>query len=244
MKLINSTSNQLIKEIAKLKTTKGRKETAQFTVEGIRTVLTFIGHGYIPLFIFITEQHQKTAQQINCPDTYVVNQPVMQKISNATTPSGFLAVFGVPSNPDPKKLSAGLVLANICDPGNMGTMIRSAAAFGYRSVVIIEGCDPLSPKVLQATAGTLPFVDLFQWSWVDLVKYKKDLNLTALVVNGGQNISELASKNNLLVVGNEAHGLPQEWIKDCDQLITIAMPGKTESLNAAVAGSIALYLAL
>ena len=109
----------------------------------------------------------------------------------------------------------------------MGTLIRSAAAFGHTSVVIIDGCDPFSPKVIQATAGTLPLVNLFIWSWQELQHYKFKLKLIGLVVKDGKTPQELNFNDVLFVIGNEAHGIPEEWVKECNELLTLPMPGKT-----------------
>lgn len=85
-------------------------------------------------------------------------------------------------------------------------------------------------------------VNIFQWDWAELLEKKGDIPLCALVVSDGRPPHKLHNVESLLVIGNEAHGLPQEWIDACEQKITLPMPGNVESLNAAVAGSIALYL--
>ena len=108
--------------------------------------------------------------------------------------------------------------------------------------MIIEGVDPYSPKVVQASTGTIGMISLFQWSWQELLKNKGNLSLIALAVSGGKSPSEVTADNTLLVIGSEAHGIPKEWIEKCDDTLTLPMPGATESLNAAVAGSIALYV--
>jgi TrmH family RNA methyltransferase len=242
MEIISSVSNNLVKAVVKLQTPKGRKEALQFIVEGQRACTTFIENGYDPVFIFITETIQNLPDQLNELEVTQVSGPVMKKMSNAVNPSGFLAVFEIPNNPTFTELSSGLVLSQISDPGNMGTLIRSAAAFGYKSVVVVEGCDPYSSKVLQASAGTLPLVKLFRWSWQELIENKHDLQLIALVAQDGQEPQAVTTPENLFVVGNEAHGIKPEWVKNCDQQITLPMLGNTESLNAAVAGSIVLAL--
>jgi len=81
------------------------------------------------------------------------------------------------------------------------------------------------------------------WSWDMLLKNKGTVKLIAMVVAGGKKPNEMYFDNFLLVIGSEAHGISEKQIKDCDEKLTIAMPGKAESLNAAVAGSIAMYLA-
>ncbi len=85
-------------------------------------------------------------------------------------------------------------------------------------------------------------LNIFQWSWEQLVAHKGKKKLSALVISGGKDTQKIKGEDTLLVVGSEAHGIPQEWIAACDQTITLPMPCGTERLNAAVAGSIALYL--
>jgi TrmH family RNA methyltransferase len=166
----------------------------------------------------------------------------MNKITQASTPSGILAVFPIPPQPSPEQLDSGIVLAQISDPGNMGTLIRTCAAMGKNSVVVIDGADVWNPKVVQASAGTLALVTVFNWSWDELIKHKKQIPLYALVVNGGVNLQSPIAGQSLLVIGSEAHGLPEQWIQQSDERITLSMPGGTESLNAGVAGSIAMYI--
>jgi len=242
-KYITSATHPLVKMVIALHDKKGRKEHRAFIVEGYRACQEFAAHNYQILHVFATAVEASKVQALfsHVPVMTVADR-IMEKISTATTPSGILAIFSIPETSDTSKLQPGVVLANISDPGNMGTLIRSAASFGYTSVVIVEGCDPFSPKVIQACAGALPLVTLFQINWDELVTLacKNNLILAALVVKNGSPLTTITNKNILFVVGNEAHGLPQSWIDQCTLHITIPMCGATESLNAAVAGSIAL----
>ncbi len=228
------------KEICALHKPKGREEAQQFIAEGLRTVTTLITSGYMPYAVYVTEAYDISSLPASVTPTYV-SQQTMDRITASTTASGILAVFPIPANPPATELTSGLVLAQIADPGNMGTLIRSCAAFGYSSVVVVEGCDPFSPKVVQATAGTLAQVKIFQWTWQELLKNKSDFNLCALQAHKGKKPESLDLSSPLLVVGNEANGIPAEWVKTCDSLLSLPTSGEVESLNAAIAGSIALY---
>ncbi len=249
MKIIESIHNKFIHEVAKLHLTKERKKQERFVVEGLRAVTSFVENGYKSLDCYITEYMLKEIQAdssnpLNQIELTLVTFDVMAKVSNAVHPSGVLAVFAQSKNPDSSLLSSGLVLANVTDPGNMGTLIRSAAAFGYKTVVVVEGCDPFSPKAIQASAGALPLINLFEWSWKELLENKKHLPLCALTLDqNALSVTQANADAALFVVGNEANGLCEEWAADCDLFITIPMTGKTESLNAAVAGSIVLAFA-
>ncbi len=227
------------KEICALHTSKGRQEAQLFIAEGIRTVTTLIESGLMPHEVYVIETFTGTLPASVTP-TYVSAQ-TMDRISASTTASGILGIFSIPKAPQAADLTPGLVLAHIADPGNMGTLIRSCAAFGYSSVVLIEGCDPYAPKVVQASAGTIAQVKLFKWSWQELLTNKKNFNLCALETHKGKKPTDLDLSQPLLVVGNEANGIPHEWLKNCDSLLTLPTSGDVESLNAAIAGSIALY---
>lgn len=242
MSMITSVANETVKDVCSLKTPKGRKELGQFVAEGFRTIQTFVEHGYIPVATYVVrDQFEKAYEFLDDEDLTEVSDAVMSKISSATTPSGILSVFAIPTHPKPSSLEPGLVLAQINDPGNMGTLIRTAAAMNVKNIVVVEGTDPWSPKVVQSTAGALSMLSIFNWSWEELLEHKGNLPLYALTVSAGEPLTNLLPKG-LIVVGSEAHGLPTEWAESCTKMVTIPMPGKTESLNAAVAGSIALYL--
>ena len=242
MKSITSLQNDEIKEIVKLHDNRGRQKAQWFIAEGFRTINTLKTAKTELVQLYVTESMLAQAQKI-ASDNYItlVSDQVLKKISPSVSPSGLLAIFKIPQAASAHLLSHGIVLAQISDPGNMGTLIRTCAAMNVKTVVIVEGADSYSPKVIQASAGTIAHVHIFQWTWHELLEHKGKLKLYALVVQGGKKLETADSKHALLVVGNEAQGLPEQWVADCDNTLTIAMPGHTESLNAAVAGSIALY---
>lgn len=240
--MLTSTANPIIKQITALHSSKGRNKQLRCIAEGLRTIETIVKAGWKLERIYATSnQYHDAVDLFGETKVMAVSDAVMNKLSTATTPSGILAVFPLPGIPDPKNLTAGIVLAGVSDPGNMGTLIRTCAAFGKKSVVVIEGCDPFSPKVIQSTAGTIAQMNIFEWSWQDLMKHKASLELMCLVKDGGVSPHTLKTPDSLIVIGSEAHGVPQEWQNECDHLVTIPMPGGTESLNAAIAGSIGLY---
>ncbi len=244
MRTIKSRQNPHVTAVSALKKLSGRQSQEKLIVEGLRACTTVIKAGWEPIDLYVTSEMLPLAKKLAPEDVITfVDMPVMEKISQSTSPSGMVGVFKLPKKPKTEKLSSGVVLANIMDPGNMGTLIRTCAAMGFDSVVVVEGADPWSHKVVQASAGTIAHVDIFCWSWQKLMLNKGDNELVALVARDGV-APEALDKNSkkLLVVGNEAHGLPEEWVKDCAKKVTLPMPGKVESLNAAVAGSIALYL--
>jgi TrmH family RNA methyltransferase len=242
MKTITSLQNPEIKIITGLHFTRERHQTKQFIAEGIRSITTLLENKVPLIQIYVIpnllEDAFRIADQKNVTE---VSEQILKKMSATTSPSGMLAVFQMPETPAAHLLTPGLVLANISDPGNMGTLIRTCSALNIKSIVVVEGVDPYNPKVVQASAGTLGSVQIFSWDWNELLENKGKLKLNALVVADGEKTETIDPKYALLVVGSEAHGIPDEWLADCDQKVTIPMPGNVESLNAAVAGSIAAY---
>lgn len=246
MNEINSLDNNLVKDTCALHHTKYRYQAGHFIAEGIRVIETLLAAKMSLVTLFKISSAART-HQFDVPENkqILVTDIIMKKMSLAVTPSGFLAVFRIPPNPPLSLITEaqnGLVLANITDPGNMGTLIRSAAAMNVTSIIVVEGTDPWHPKVVQASAGTIGMTRVAQYDWQTTSNALKG-SLCGMVVTGGQDPKQLdARKKRFLVIGNEAHGLPADWLADCDEQLTIAMPGHTESLNAAVAGSLALYL--
>lgn len=241
MKQITSRQNPEISAVAALSDKHERYKQQRFVAEGLRTLSTLIENNAQLEQLYTVAHMAKIAQQLADTNVTLVSDHVMEKMSQASTPSGILGVFRMPEQASAEMLSHGIVLANITDPGNMGTLIRSAVAFNCKSVVIIDGTDPWSSKVIQASAGAIAHITLFQWSWEELLECKANFKLAALVIQNGDHPDKIDAKKTLLIVGNEAEGIPGKWITQCDQLITLPTANTVESLNAAVAGSIALY---
>lgn len=244
MKIIESRQNPEVKGIVALHERKNRLLRKLYIAQGLRTCTTLIQSGQKLKNLYVTYRMLDQARDlVDEKHITVVNDEVMEKISTTENPSGMLGIFVLPTQTDTPTLTSGLVLARITDPGNMGTLIRSCAAMGHKTVIVIEGTDVWSPKVIQASAGTHGMVNIISMGWEDLLIAKHNTPLCALVVSGGKKPMELNLSSLLLVVGNEAQGIPAQWITDCDTSLTLPMPGNAESLNAAIAGSVALYLA-
>lgn len=243
--VITSRANPLVLQYAALKTAQERYAQSLFIAEGARMCTTLYSHGMKLRHILFTPEHEhQMIQQFPFEQCVRVTPQIIEKIALTETPSGIVGIFEIPEEPNPSAITPGLVLAEVSTPGNMGTLIRTAAAMGVKSVVVVEGSDPWSPKVVQATAGAIGAVTLFQWSWKELMLHSHTykIPLCSLLVSGGKTPQEVPLRKSLLIVGNEAHGLPIAWQKECAYGMTIPMPGHSESLNAAIAGSIALYI--
>lgn len=250
MKEIFSRQNEEIKLVTQLQTQKGRLQQRKFVAEGVRTCQALMeSANFTPETIYCTEKMLETANNLTKKfvEVILVSDNVMEKMSSASSPSGLLCTFNIPENPQNSNLTSGIVLAGISDPGNMGTLIRTCAAMGFETAVLINCTDVYSPKVVQSSAGEIGRIKIFNYDWQELIEninsLENKLKLIALVVSDGKRPEEINFKNSLLVIGSEAHGIPKEFINQCDEKLTIPMQGQTESLNASIAGAIAMYLA-
>lgn len=242
MKTITSLQNESIKHAVKLQESSYRKAQSQFVAQGYTTCITLIKAGYQPVAQYLTHPfYLRHADEFDVENIVIVPNQIIDKISTTNTPSGIVVIFAIPKTTFTPTSNA-LVLYNIQDPGNMGTIIRSAAAMNIENIFNISGCDPYSPKVIQATVGTIALSKIIQTDWNSFLTKHAHIKTCALVVNDGKAPKEVNLSESILVIGNEGQGLPDDIVAACSQKLTIPMPGKTESLNAAVAGSIALYL--
>lgn len=181
---------------------------------------------------------------------FALEPGVVAKIADATTPQPIVAAVRFrPSRLEEIEHSAPVVvLHEMRDPGNVGTVIRSAAAFGCAGVVVTgRSVDPYNPKTLRATAGALfrlPVVVEDDLSNVVTWAHDHGARVVATVVRGGDTPDEVkVHQRDVLVIGNEAEGLPDDAIGLSDCQVTLPMTSRTESLNASVAASVLLYLA-
>ena len=240
MNYISSVQNEQVKHIIDLQNKSYRYECKQFVVEGTRAC-TQLFEKYEPVVIYMTENYYKASVIPGYNDIIIgVAEHVMAKMCTSKNPSGICAIFTIPAEKPLPKNGPGLVLVEVSDPGNMGTLIRTAAAMNIKEIILVGGVDPYNAKVIQSTAGCMTIVNIYQTSFELLIA--QQLNLCALVVKNSATPDQIDLKNKFLVVGNEAHGLLPAQVEACQESMTIPMPGHAESLNAAIAGAIGLYL--
>lgn len=233
-----------IKEIKALHQKKFRRERGLFIVEGLKTVKELLESDYLTRAVYATED----LNQIE-PDcgTIFIKQKELERISSLKNPNTVLAVAEIP-NQKPIDLDDSLILIldGIRDPGNLGTIIRTAKWFGVNTIICSEDCaDIYNPKVVQSTMGALFHVNVKYQSLTEgIEKLKENKFVVAGAVMGGKSVYSIdKSIKTALVIGSESHGISQPIVDLCDQPITI--PNKeddqrVESLNAAIATSILL----
>lgn len=238
---IESTANGRVKGVRRLHRGKERRRIGRTILEGPTLVSAALDAGVVPLEVYTMSGGPMVDRSRDAGAEIVsVNAAVLAALATTVHPQDPVGVVAIPAS-GPIDDNRVVVLVDISDPGNMGTLVRSAAAFGWQ-VAVFGGVDPWSPKVVRAGAGAhfaRPLVMLDDLTVIG----EQGLAMIACIVSGGQPPELFAHETALaLLVGSEAHGLPVEVIAACDGAATIPMPGGFESLNAATAGTIAMYL--
>lgn len=239
---ITSVQNPLIKHLVKLRHNRDyRYEHQSLIIEGIKPIAE-ISRQLQPKTL-LTLDETLIPEGVSANETFVVNESVMKKISVMSSPEGLIAEFPMPKPAEFKKVHRLIALDGISDPGNLGTILRTALAFNWDGAFILgESCDPYNEKALRAARGATFRLPIAWGSWADLKKIVDDHKLQAVVADlKGTPLRDFPHPQGiLLTLGNEAHG-PSPEMKGFCQPLTIAMPGKMESLNVSVAAGILLY---
>lgn len=252
--MITSVKNPRIKEVRNLQARpKARRDAGVFVVEGIRLAEEALATGWTTqLCLYTPDLAQRGLDLVealsaaNVP-VEVVSEHVMKSVSDTQSPQGILLVVENQVLSTPPQMELLLVLDQVQDPGNAGTLIRTAAAAGFDAVLLTEGSvDAFSPKVLRAGMGAhfrLPVLSTSEAQVVDLCRVH-GLTLWAASVDAGLSYTQADLRSPLaFVIGSEAHGVSQPLYEFSSRL-HIPMPGGGESLNAAVAGAVLIFEAL
>ncbi len=252
---ITSKDNETIKHIKKLKEKKYREESKEFIVEGIKMIEeALIEKAKIKSIIICDD----CKNQGNIPsslmyeiaklDCIYVSEKVFNSITDVVNPQGIMAILEKPENNEKEinyKENIFLVLDNIQDPGNMGTILRTADSLNIKQIIVSKGsADIYNPKVVRSTMGAIYRVKIVEVE--DLSKTIKEfkkhkIKVYATDLKTEKSIYDVNYSKSAIVIGNEANGVSEKILNDATDRIKIPMIGKTESLNAAVATSIILY---
>ena len=246
MQKIESSSNSIIKQTKKLLTAQGRKKLGLFILEGERLVRDAVSAGADIEYILVSESFDKSKIVSNAK-IYEITDKLFDELKTTVNTQGVLAVAKY-SLLDIKELDASkgtyLYLDSVSDPGNMGTIIRSANAFGIDGIVLSSGCtDVLSPKVLRSTMSGIFTVKLCKDDG-NVLKTLKDngFDILGTFPNGEFSPRSFSyGDKTVIVMGNEANGICPEVEAYCTHRITIPMTNDAESLNVSIACGIMLY---
>ena len=239
--VITSTANGTVKAVRALHRAKERRQRAQTIIEGPTVLGEFLNAAIVPVIALCMPNDIATqaAGDRHGFEVAVVTENVLTSASETRTPRGPVCVIALPG-PAAMSSTNTLVLVDISDPGNVGTMIRTAAALGWNIAVSGTTADPWSPKTIRAGAGAHVHtaIAMIDDPVGDVVA--AGVTPVAAVVSGGVPVHPFDAPVGLLV-GSEAHGLDAVMVDRCSASVGIPMPGGVESLNAAVAASIAMY---
>lgn len=260
MILITSSQNPVFKEIKSLKNRKDRVEKGLYYVEGLRIVNEALKENVKISEVAVSEEF--AADSLNAGilskiemlnvKTHLFSAKLFKEIADTETPQGIIAVIRIKNHELELELDrTGLyvILDSIRDPGNIGTIIRTADAAGFSGVILSIGCvDLYNPKVLRSTMGSVFHMPVYQSE--DIIKVikllkSKGINLYVSHIEGIVSIFKAdMSYGSAIVIGSEAEGVCEEVKILADLLVRIPMPGKAESLNASVAAGIMMYEAV
>jgi len=260
--MIESNKNATVRFIKSLTKRKSREESGCFFLEGLRGVCDAVSAGAKVRHLIVSESFLNsvlsseiakledsavgfTAESVLFP----VSDNVFEYISETESPQGIGAVIYM-SEPGALGGDNLLLLENLQDPGNMGTVIRTADAAGFDGIICMKGCvDVYNSKVLRSTVGSLFHIPIIRRdrdgdSAESVVAELKGMGYTVYAAHprgGNVLFDEPFTEKNVIVIGNEANGITDEMLNVCDKTVTIPMPGKSESLNASVAASLMMY---
>lgn len=240
MHAINSVSNNKIKEIVKLHQKKYREQTGLFLVEGLKPIKELIDAGIEITEIFSTKETSIPA--------LIIDESTMKKIATTSSPCEILAVAKQRKTDINlfKKLNKLILLESINDPGNLGTIIRSAAAFGVEGIILFGDCvDLYSSKVIRSAAGNFFKTNIIEIKDVNLLKEffpNHKLISTSLSKENNIDIKDCSKFNQYIIMfGSEAKGLCKELTDITDNNIKLYMTNNVESLNLSVSASVIMY---
>lgn len=243
--VLTSKNNPLVKETALLKDKKARKEQALFLVEGVKMTTECQKSGLEIERVFIAENSGFTAMALGIPEekSVIVSEDVMRFLSDEKTPQGVLCRVKIPTYSLQVPNQSCLILDGVADPGNMGAIIRTANAAGYKELYITDGCvDPFSPKSVRASMSGIFFTKLYFATREEILSMMNGTPIIVADMNGDNGFTFAAPEKYALVIGNEANGVSSLFKSAADYTVKIPMESTQESLNAAVSAGILMYL--
>lgn len=253
MEILYSKDNSTIIDIKKLKEKKHRTAENKFLVEGFRFVIEALESDFLVPLVFISEGQIAKCEKFNiydkiqsCTEVVYVKDSLFNTLVATDTPQGIGAIV-INKHHKVEKESVGLYLLvdGVQDPGNLGTIIRTADAAGALGVILLKGTvDPYNEKTLRSTMGSIFHIPIIMCDQLDIINSLIDSGFKLVV-------SSLEAENNffqerlsgkiIMTVGNEGYGVSKEIQLMADIRVKIPMPGKAESLNVAIASSIMIY---
>lgn len=254
--MITSSSNTQIKNIINLMSkAKYRNKQGEYVVEGIKMFLEVSQDKIVKVYISensVASMDKNVLDKVKSTGYELVSEQVFKNMSGTVTPQGILAVAKMDKYDfdailkNTMETSTFIVLEDIQDPGNLGTIVRTAEAAGVSAIIMSKGTvDIYNPKVIRSTMGTIfrvPFVYVEDICEAVNNMKKQNIDIVAAHLSGNRYYDEIDyCKKTAFLIGNEGNGLSEKMSSLADNLIKIPMQGNVESLNASVASAILMY---
>jgi TrmH family RNA methyltransferase len=250
--VIESRDNSLIKEVKKLKEKKHRIEKEQFLIEGFRFVEEALKSSFEVPYIFLSEEAQNRYEDFKLHEKlqsgtkiYLVKDSILKQLSSTETPQGIAAVVKNKAVDLQNKQGFYILVDKLQDPGNMGTIIRSAHASGAIGIIMTKGTvDPYNEKTLRSTMGSIFNIEIIEDFDLSKTKGLKNSGFKLIVssLEDSQDFFTVDLSGKVIIaVGNEGSGISDEIYSLEDIRVKIPMPGGAESLNAGAAASIMMF---
>ncbi|MBK0347068.1 RNA methyltransferase [Aerococcaceae bacterium zg-ZJ1578] len=251
MKQITSKQNSQLKEWHKLLTSKGRKKAQAYLVEGEHLVEEAVKSNVPIRTIMMSEQYYQTHNieqwQAVCQDIVLLAEHCVDVLSQTQQSQGVFAIVDMVSSSQlPETMRRVLIVDAVQDPGNLGTIIRTADAANYDAVILGEGTvDLYNDKVLRATQGSLwhlPVLSMSVGTAISMLKQQQFTILATALHQTAQPYTDFSQvERAAIIVGNEGQGVARQWIEQSDVSVFIPMSTRVESLNVAVAAGVLMF---
>lgn len=242
--MITSRNNDLIKKCIKIKEKKYSKAESLCLVQSIKIVSQLYIKNMLEC-ILVTEDKYDLVKLYSRTKIEIISNSIASELSDSVSNDGVFAICRIPSNRASVDYSRCLVLDKIQDPSNLGSIIRSAYAFGFKTIFSIDSVYPFSYKGIRSSMGYIFDVDFIDTDYNEFLEYKKSNNITLLSADLDGEIVDKdyqIAGNIALIIGNEGNGVSDQMSKMADKIISIPMKNDVESLNASVSAGILMYL--
>lgn len=238
--IYSSKQNSLIKTIASLKDKKGRRDNGLYIAQGVKMVSEAIKFNQEIEYIVMAESFDASRLDCNAKIIMVTDQ-VFEYLTDEITPQGVFAVIKIKDSAPRKPSGNAIVLDGIQDPGNLGTIIRTAVASNYNDIYLINTVDAYSPKVVRASMSGIYSVNLYKCDYDNIFEVLEGYDIIVSDLDGDNLFDFSPSKPFAIVIGNEGNGVSQQLRDKANKVLTIPMSDKIESLNASVACALMMY---
>lgn len=252
MEQLSSVNNKLIKDLAKLKQKKYREDTGLYLIEGFHLIEEALKANLNFIDLLGTEQALNQVAEdyqvdLDGKNIYLINSAIAHHLSSTKNSQNIFMVLKIAQPKQyPFNFGKWVLLDNVSDPGNAGTIIRTADAAGFDGVVLSpNSVDIYNPKTQRAMQGSQFHINIIKADLVEVINALSDNAIpvySSMLDKTAKQLQEFAKVAQLgLVIGNEAHGVSDEIAAICDEKLYIPIKGQAESLNAAVAAGIIIY---